>query len=83
MDTTESLNREQMLQWDFANVQDDVNPDILRILEGTFFALRNPIIDWFLTFIALDKSVINTIIFISAWKYILLASTWSALVWPF
>ena len=34
--TTECMNREQVAGWYFARAQDDVNPHILRMLEGTF-----------------------------------------------
>ena len=36
LDTIEWFNGEEMLKWDFAQVQDDVNLHILRMLEGTF-----------------------------------------------
>ena len=36
LDTIEFSNGEQTSGWDFAHVQDDVNPLILRMLEGTF-----------------------------------------------
>ena len=32
--TTECFSREQISEWDFGHVQDDVNPRILRMLEG-------------------------------------------------
>ena len=28
-----------MSEWDFAHVQDDVNPHLLRMFEGTFISL--------------------------------------------
>ena len=36
LDTIECFNAKQMPGWDFAHVHDDVNPHILRMLEGTF-----------------------------------------------
>ena len=36
LDTIDSVNGEQKPSWDLAHVQDDVNPHILRMLEGTF-----------------------------------------------
>ena len=36
LDTTECIPGEEMPWWDFAHVQDDVYPHILRMLEGTF-----------------------------------------------
>ena len=38
LDIIEIIDGEQMPGWDFAHVQEDVNPHILRMLEGTFFA---------------------------------------------
>ena len=38
LDTTECFNREQMPRRDFVHVQDGVNPHVLRMFEGTFFA---------------------------------------------
>ena len=35
-DIKECFNGEEMPGWDFAQVQDDVNPHILRVLKGTF-----------------------------------------------
>ena len=34
LNTIEYFSGEQMPGWDFAHVQDDLNPDILRMLEG-------------------------------------------------
>ena len=36
LDSTEYFNGDQMPGWDFAHVQDDVNPHIMHMLEGTF-----------------------------------------------
>ena len=36
IDTTGCFNEEQKPGWGFVHVQDDVNPHILRMLEGTF-----------------------------------------------
>ena len=36
LDTKECTNGEQMPGWDFAHGQDDMTPQILHMLEGTF-----------------------------------------------
>ena len=56
LDTIKGFNGEQMPGWDFAHVQDDMNPFILRMLEDTF-RLTRPYLILLLTLVLLNPDM--------------------------